>query len=461
MQITETLSDGLRREFKIVIPADTIDTKVDAKLIEISGQVNLPGFRPGKVPMKILRQRFSKNVLGEVLETTVNETTQSTLEERELKPALQPKIEVTSFDEGGDLEYTVALEILPEVDAVELSDISLERPVSPVTDEEVEESLQRLLDQAKNYEDEEGREAQDEDQVVIDFDGSVDGEKRPGMQAEGSPLVIGSGAFIPGFEEQLIGKKAGDETTVTVTFPEDYGVDDLSGREAVFEVKIQAVRAPVAAEANDEFAGKYGFDSMDSLKADMRERHEGQLAGVSRERAKRALLDALAERVSFGVPEGMVDVEFEQIWTQVDRARKEYAEKKEAGEEDLPVDEDMEKPEDEVKAEYRSIAERRVRLGLLLADIGTKSSVEVTQEELQRAVIDEARKYPGQEQQIFKMFQENPQILESIRAPLYENKVVDLILEQVNVTDKEVGREELMRDPDEEGDAAEETKQEA
>lgn len=448
MQVTETLSDGLRREFKIVIPADAIDEKVVTRLAEVGKEARLPGFRPGKVPMKVLRQRFSKHVMGEVLEGAVNEATQSTLEERALRPAQQPKIEVTSFDEGKDLEYTVALEVLPEVEAVDLSGIAVERPTYSVGDEEVEESLQRLVYNNKQFEAVEGRAAETGDRIKLDFDGSVDGEKRPGMQAEGSELEIGSGRFIPGFEEQLVGAKAGDAKTVTVTFPEDYPVDDLKGKEAVFECTVHEVQAPKEGAADDDFAKTLGFDDLAGLKADVTKRLQEQYDQFGREKAKRSLLDALHEKVSFEVPPSMVATEFEQIWRQVEDARKRYEEAKANGEE-VPTDTDLEKPEETLREEYQAIAERRVRLGLLLADIGTKNEIQVPQEELQQAMIAEARKYPGQEQQVFNLFRENPQALESLRAPLFENKVVDYILELADVTDKPVTKEELMADPDE------------
>lgn len=455
MQVTETLNDGLRREFKIVIPASAIDQKVEARLTEVGKEARLPGFRPGKVPMKVLRQRFSRHVMGEVLEGAVNEATQSTLSERELRPAMQPKVEVTSFDEGKDLEYSISLEVLPEVEEVDASGIAIERPTYAVGEEEVDESIQRLVDNNKQFEAVEDRAAETGDQLKIDFDGSVGGEKRPGMKAEGAELEIGSGRFIPGFEEQLVGAKPGEAKTVTVTFPEDYPVDDLKGQEAVFEVTVHEVRAPKEGEADDAFAKTLGFDDLAALRADISRRLQEQYDSFGREKAKRALLDALHEKVSFPVPPSMVEAEFEQIWRQVEDARKRYQEQKEAGEE-VPTDPDLEKPEDTLRQEYRDIAERRVRLGLLLADIGTKNEVQVPQEELQQAMIAEARKYPGQEQQVFNLFRENPQALESLRAPLFENKVVDYILSLAQVTEKPVSKEELMADPDEPAAASDE-----
>jgi trigger factor len=439
MNVTETSADGLKREYKVVVPQADIDAKVNSKLAEIARQVRLPGFRPGKVPMSILKQRYGKSVLGEVLETAVNETSQQTMSDRGLRPAFQPKIEVTSFEDDSDLEYTMSLEVLPDVEVPDLSGIELERPVAPVREEDVEDMLRRLAENRKRFEPvAEPRPAAEGDQVLIDFKGSVDGEERPGMAADDFELALGSGQFIPGFEDQLTGASPGEHRQVTVTFPDAYGEESLAGKEAVFEVDVKEVRAPKPTEIDDELAKAYGEESLESLRARLREGLAEEYRTMSRARLKRQLLDKLAERVRFPVPDGLVDSEFDNIWHQIEHAR-------EHGHDDP----DLQKPEEELRAEYRGIAERRVRLGLLLAEIGRQNNVEIGKDELNAAIAREMRKYPGQEDQFVEFLKNQPGAIESIRAPLLEEKVVDFILEMASVSEREVSLEELRAEPDE------------
>ncbi|AUN32145.1 trigger factor [Niveispirillum cyanobacteriorum] len=445
MQITETSAEGLRRDFKVVITAQDIESRVQTRLTEVGKTVKIPGFRPGKVPMPILKQRYGQSVMGEVLEAAVNDGAQKAVSDNNLRPALQPKIEVLKFDPGQDLEFAVQVELLPEIEPADLSAVEIEKPVAAVADDTVTEALGRLSKGRRTTEKvEEDRAAVTGDILLIDFDGSVDGEKRPGMKGDDYELELGSGSFIPGFEDQLVGTKAGSDVSVNVSFPAEYHAAELAGKAAVFEVKVKEIRVGKDAELNDDLAKTFGFDDLEALKAAIKERTEGEYGQTSRLRAKRALLDKLAELHSFEVPAGMVEIEFEQIWK---RLQEELA----RGGADA---EDEGKSEDDLKAEYRDIAVRRVRLGLLLSEIGRRNNITVSREELQKAMFDEVRRYPGQEQQVFEFFQKNPQAVESLRAPIYEDKVVDFILGTVKVNEVTVSVEELMRDPDEDEVAA-------
>lgn len=444
MNITETSTDGLKREFRVVISAQDIDQKVTGRLEELRQTVQLPGFRPGKVPVSLIRHRYGDGVLAEILESAISETSQQVVSERGMRVAMQPKINVESYEKGNDLVYTMGVELLPDIEPGDFGAIELERPVAEVDDSEVEKSLQRLADSFSGTEPvTEEREAVSGDVALIDFDGSVDGERRPGMAGQDFELSLGSGQFIPGFEDQLIGAKAGEHRTVTVTFPEDYQATELAGKAAVFEVDVKELRAKVPAALDDELARKVGLENLDSLKDLLRNRIKQEYAGASRLRVKRQLLDKLAELHSFDVPPGMVDIEFEGIWQRLQKAIADG----EAGE-------DAGKSEDELKAEYRAIAERRVRLGLLLSEVGRRNNIQVTQDELNRALIAEARRWPGQERQVFDFFKSNQNAVENLRAPIFEDKVVDFILELAKVEERTVSVEDLMRDPDEETEAA-------
>ena len=434
MQVTETNADGLQHDFKVVIAANDIAQKVDTRLADVAKDVRLPGFRPGKVPMKILKQRFGGSVLGEVLDQTIRETSASLLDERGLRPAGQPKIEITSFDEGKDLEFDLSVEVLPEIVAMDMATIELERLVVETGAEEIDAALARLAEQRKTTEPITGkRMSKNGDVVVIDFVGSIDGTPFEGGAAEDYPLELGSNSFIPGFEEQLVGAKAGDSKEVEVSFPDDYGSAELAGKKAVFACTVKEIRESKLPAIDDEFATGVGFENLDALKTAITEQIGGEYAQAARDAMKRKLLDILADSHDFVVPASMVEGEFEGIWKQVEQAR----------ENDQLDDDDKARSEDELREQYRGIAERRVRLGLLLSDIGEKNGLTVSQEEVNRAIMQQARQMPGQEQQVIEFFRENPDAQRNLQAPIFEDKVVDFIVEMAKVSERKVSVEEL------------------
>lgn len=434
MQVNETNADGLKHEFTIVVPAADIAAKVDGRLKEISTQIQMPGFRPGKVPLALVRQRYGQSVMGEVLESAVQDGVQKTLEERKLTPAMQPKVEVVSFDDGKDLEFKMEFEALPEIADVDFSVIEMVKPKVKVEDAEIDEALTRIAESRKTAEAiDSKRKAKKGDILEIDFVGRIGGEEFPGGKGEGYDLELGSGTFIPGFEDQLIGAKPGEKATVTVSFPEDYHAENLAGQEAEFEVDVKTLKEHKVPEIDDEFAKSVGMEDVAALKQAVREQLEGDYDRLARGKMKRELLDKLAEIADFPVPQGMVDAEFDAIWQQIEEAKKN----------DRLDEEDKGKSDDELRTEYRGIAERRVRLGLMLADVGRKNAVQVTQEDLNRAIMQEAMRFPGQEQAVFQYFQNNQQALDQMRAPIYEDKVVDFILDKVKTEEKEVAAEEL------------------
>ncbi|NQV48313.1 MAG: trigger factor [Rhodospirillaceae bacterium] len=440
MQVTETKTEGLLHEFTIAVPANEIEKTVNSRLDEISKTARLPGFRPGKVPAALLRKQYGPSIMGEVLERTVGETSEKALAERDLRPAMQPKIEVIKFEEGSDLEYTMAIEVMPKITPMDFSKINLERLVVKADEEEVSKTLDRLASAHKTSKlIESDRKAKLGDVVVIGFIGKVGGEEFPGGKAEGYELELGSGSFIPGFEDQLIGVKAGDKVEVKVSFPEEYGGADLAGKDAVFDVTVRELKETTPATIDDDLAKKVGIDDLDTLKKNIREEHEREFKEMSRQRLKRLLLDQLEENHDFVVPQGLMDRESEAIWTQFEEHRKHA---KEHGHDEDPSEG---KSDDELKTEFNDIAERRVRLGLLLAEIGTQNNLQISQEDLNRAMMAEAQKYPGQEQEVLEYFRKNPEALQSLSGPLMEDKVVDFILELAKVSDKKVSPEELMK----------------
>lgn len=442
MQVVETKNEGLSREFTITIAATDIEARVENRLKEVGAKANIPGFRPGKVPMKILKQRFSGAVMGEVLEAAVGESSQNVLGEHDLKPAMQPKIEVTSFDEGADLVFSMGVEVMPEIEPMDFSTLSLTRLKPVISDKEVDQALEGIAKDMRSTEAvKSDRKAKSGDVVIIDFKGSVDGEAFEGGAGEGHRLELGGGQFIPGFEDQLIGKKAGDHIDVKVTFPEEYGAGHLAGKDAVFETDIKEIHEYVDAVIDDAFAKNLGAESLDEIKDQIRGRLEQDYGDLTRARLKRQLLDALYDGHDFDVPPGMVENEFEEIWKQFERAR-------DAGQID---EEDKEKDEDVLRGEYREIAHRRVQLGLLLSHVGEQANIQVTQEELNRAAIREAQRYPGQERQMFERLMETPEALASLRAPLFEDKTVDYILEFADVTENDITVEALLAADDDEG----------
>ncbi|SDH27655.1 trigger factor [Roseospirillum parvum] len=440
MQITDSTIDGLRHAFKIVLPAADIEARVEARLKEIGQTMRLPGFRPGKAPLPLLKKRYGQAVMGEVLEKAVQESTAQALKEKELKPALQPEIEVDSFGEGEDLALSVAVEVIPDIAPMDFATLKLTRQRADVPQERIDEALGRIAESRQDSAPvEEDRPAAEGDIVVIDFVGKLDGEPFEGGSGEGVSLELGGGRFIPGFEEQLIGAKVGDAPVVTVTFPEDYQATHLAGREATFEVSVKELRQPTTPAVDDALAEAVGMESLEKLTEMVRGRLQEEFDELSRERLKRSLLDALAEAHDFPVPPTLLENEFKGIWSQLEEARKN----------DQLEPEDAAKSDEELEAEYRGIAERRVRLGLLLAEVGQKHKIQVTNEDLNRAVVREAMRYPGQEQAVFQYFQNNQDAVNHLRAPLFEDKVVDYILELAEVSEETVSVDELTADPEE------------
>ena len=440
MQVTETLAEGLKRQFVVKLPAQELDQKLDQRLRQLSATMRLPGFRPGKVPLPLLKKRYGGSVMGEILEQAVQDSSSRALAERGLRPATMPKIEITAFGEGTDLEYTLALELLPDIKPIDFATLDLERLKAEVSDETVEQTVERMRERAKRTEPvDPPRPAATGDVVVIDFEGRVDGELFAGGEAKDFPLELGSNRFIPGFEEQLVGAGAGEARTVEVSFPADYPAENLAGKAASFAVTVKEVRAPVLAALDDAFAKATGFDTLEALRKAVREQIERDYASAARMKLKRQLLDKLAEAHHFTVPDGMVDGEFEGIWKQVQQAKEKGA----------LEPEQAAKSEDELKAEYRGIAERRVRLGLLLSEVGRLNNIQVNEDELKRAVIDEARRYPGQERQVIEHYRKNREAMDDLRAPIFEEKVVDFIVELAKVNERAVTPTELFADDDE------------
>jgi trigger factor len=408
--------------------------------------VRLPGFRPGKVPITVLRQRYGTSVMGEVLERAVNDSSSEAMREHKLRPALQPKVEIVSFNEGKDLEYKLAVEVLPDVAPMNFAELKLERLRPDVPDAEVDSALERIARQQRKDEVVD-RPAAKGDVVVIDFTGRVDGTAFPGGSAKGQRLELGAGQFIPGFEDQLEGAKAGDQREVAVTFPADYGASDLAGKAAGFEVEVKEVRAITPQPIDESLAEAVGMENLAALRDAVRQQIEREYSGLARQRLKRQLLDRLAERHHFPVPQGMVDIELNVIW-------KQYEAERERVKQQGTVDPDASKTEEELKSEYRDIAERRVRLGLLLSEVGRSNNISVSQEEINRALAEEARRLPGREREVIEFYRNQPGALDQLRAPLFENKVIDYILEIADVTDRSVPIAELLKDDEEEGEAA-------
>ena len=429
MRVTETQAEGLKREYKVRIAADEIDEKMTARLEELGSKIKVPGFRPGKVPLRILKQRFGKSVMGEVLERAVNDSSNQALNERGLRPAMQPRIEVSAFDEGKGLEYTMALELFPEFEPMDFSKIELERNDVQVEDSAVQETLEGLAKAHKRTEPLEApRKAQAGDVLVIDFSGTVDGEAYPGMAGEDHHLELGSSSFVEGFEEQLIGVGIGDTRRVEVTFPETYVNERLAGQDAIFTVTVKNILASVPLSMDDELAIALGEADLEALKNRIREGIAAEYKALARSRLKRQLLDRLADEHDFQVPEGMVKAEFDTIWRQIEKDR-------EAGRLDP---EDADRSEEDLEADYRTIAERRVRLGLLISEVGRRNGIEVTQEEADAALMHEAQGYPGKEREVFEFYRKTPEAMANLRAPLFEDKVVDFIIDLAEVTNRAV-----------------------
>jgi len=442
MKVSVLKQDGLSRELEVTVPAATILKTVEAQLLSYGKTAKIPGFRPGKVPMPILKKQYGRMVLGEVLDKTVQDSMANALREQDLRPAMQPKIALKdgeSFDEGKDLTYTMTLEVLPTFDVMDLSKVNVENPVAKVEDKVVSETLDRVAKSNRSFVKVEGdRTAKLGDVVVVDFNGQTkEGVSLPGMSGKDMNVELGSGQLIPGFEEQLVGQKSGAHTHVDVTFPADYGVNELAGKPAMFHVDIKEIREAAEPTIDAALAEKLGFENVDTLKDAVVKNITEDYAQLSRLRLKRALLDALDEHHAFELPKTMVEMEYDSIVKQMEQ------EKKQAGGEISQTDKDELKP----------IAERRVRLGLVLAEIGRANKVEVKQEELYKAIYAEARKYPGQEQQVLEFYSKNPQVIESFRAPIYEDKVIDFILTKATVTEKQVSIDDLTAEEEDGKDA--------
>jgi trigger factor len=433
MQVTETLNEGLKRGYRLILSAQALDDKVTAKLREAQPEVVLKGFRKGKVPLPLLKKQFGQRVLGEAMQESVDEAMKAHFEDKGERPAFEPDVKMANeaWKEGEDVEIEMTYEALPAIPEVDLGSLRLERLVVKADDAAIDEALRNLAESAQDFEDrEEGAVARDGDQVVVDFVGKVDGEPFEGGTAEDYPLTLGSGSFIPGFEEQLVGVSAGEEKAVTVTFPEEYGAEALAGKEAVFDCTVKAVKTPVAAGIDDELAQKFGAEDLAALRAQIGERLEQEYAGAARAILKRNVLDALDEMVSFELPPTMVDTEASQIAHQL-------------WHEENPEHESHDHPDIAPSDEHLKLAERRVRLGLLLAELGQKAEVEVTDAEMTQAVLNQARQYPGFEREFFEFVQKNPQMRQQLRAPIFEDKVIDYVVELAEVTDKELTRDEL------------------
>jgi trigger factor len=453
MQVTETLSQGLRREYSIILSADDLGRRLDGQLAQMKEKVRLNGFRPGKVPVAHLKRVYGRSIMADVMQEAINEANKQIVDENGLRLAQEPKVELpgdqaaieAALEARGDLSYKVALEVLPKFEISSFEDLALERPTTEVTDADVATAIDRLADSRRTYATRaDGAKAETGDRLTIDFVGTIDGEAFEGGSSKDIKMVLGSNTFIPGFEEQLVGALAGDKRTIRATFPEAYINRKLAGKEATLDVEVKAVETPDAFAIDDEFAKGLGFESLDKLKEMARANIAEDYAKASRAKLKRRLLDALDARYSFELPQGLVDQEFASIWRQVE------AEQKASGR--SFADEDT--TEEAARADYRRIAERRVRLGLLLAEAGAKAEVKISDEELTNALVARARGYPGQEKQVWEFFRKNPNAMAELRAPIYEEKVVDHILGLAKISDLPVGRDELLRPDEDEGDPA-------
>ncbi|MAZ16503.1 MAG: trigger factor [Ahrensia sp.] len=458
MQVSETLNEGLKREIKVVVPKADLQSRLGDRLEDAKGKVQLKGFRPGKVPVQHLRKMYGKSFMAEIVNEILNETPRSVLADRGEKSATQPEIDMTE-DEAearkvlsgdADFEFSLKYEVIPPIEVKDFSSIKITREVVEIPEDEVEEQVKRIAQSAVEYKTKSGK-AADGDRVTMDYVGKVDGEAFEGGTDTDANLVLGSGQFIPGFEEQLVGTKAGDETQVKVTFPEDYGAAHLAGKDAVFDVTVKEVASAGEITIDDELATKLGLESAERLREVVREQIESQYGSVPRQKVKRQLLDALDDEYKLETPSKLVDAEFNNIWAQItndlEQAGKTF--------------EDEDTTEDDAREEYMRLAERRVRLGLVLSEIGEQAGISVSEQELQQAVMNQVRQYPGQEQQVFEFFKQNPDAVANLRAPIFEEKTVDHLLEQVSVTDKTVSKEKLMADDEDEAAEAKPAKKKA
>jgi trigger factor len=445
MQVTETLSEGLKREYKVVVPASELDAKVNERLDELKTRVRINGFRPGKVPVAHLKRMYGRATMAEVIEMTVRETNNSIVSERGFKLAADPKVTLPEDKEAveqliegkSDLNYTMALEIVPPITLGNFKDIKIEKPVADVAEDEVDKAIERITEQNKPFSAKgEGEKAATGDRVVISYEGRIGGEPFEGGKGDDAPILLGSNTFIPGFEDQIVGMGAGETRTIKVTFPQHYPAENLAGKEAEFTVTAKSIETPGKVEVNDEFAKSLGLESVAKLREVVKDSIVREHDGMARQKVKRALLDQLDKMHKFDPPPSLVEEEFDRVWKSVlqelENEKKTFA--------------DENTTEEKAKEEYRAIAERRVRLGLVLAEIGEKNNIQVTDDELNRAVLDRVRQFPGQEQKVYEYFRSNPQAVASLRAPIFEEKVVDFLLELAAVTEKKVSRDELYKE---------------
>jgi trigger factor len=486
MPVTQTGADGLKREFRIVVPNDEVERQITSRLDELGRTIRVPGFRPGKVPPQLLRRRYGPTVRGQVLESAVQDSTAEAIREHNLRPALPPRVDIVSFDEGADLEYRMSVELLPDIPEPSFADLGVERLIVEVPDADVDKAVERIAEQQRKSEPVE-RPAESGDILVVDIDGRAEDREIPGASGKDRQIVLGSGHFLPGFEEQLIGAAAGEHRAVKVTFPGDYGAADLASKEAVFEVDVKEVRQRAPLVIDDELGKSVGLQSLAELRQEMQERMRQEYAGAARLRLKRALLDRLAERYDFPVPIGMVDIEFETMWaahqaapspgeatdaaavageaataaeaavageaaTAGEAAAGDAGETAAAGEaaaDGAAAAPDAAEATDAAeRAEYREIAERRVRLGLLLAEVGRNNNITVTQEELNQAIIREARRHFGHERQVLDFYRQHPEAVARLRGPIFEDKVVDFIIELAKPEERHVTPQELLAMPE-------------
>jgi trigger factor len=446
MQVTETAAAGLKREYRVVVPATDLEAKVNERLDDLKGRVQLRGFRPGKVPVEHLKRLYGKSAMAEAIEAAVREANSKIVTDHGFKLATEPKVVLPSeqgavegvIDGKADLSYTVELEIVPPIALADFKTIKLTRLKADVADAEIEQALQAIAEQNRPFV-AKADGAANGDRVIMSFAGSIDGTPFEGGTGTDVPITLGAGQFIPGFEEQLTGLKAGDSKTFNVTFPGDYRAEALAGKEATFAVNVKAVEAPGAVTIDDEFAKTLGLESLDKLKDALRERIGREHAGASRQKLKRALLDQLDERHKFEPPPSLVEQEFNGVWSQVENDLKQHNR--------TFADEGT--TEEKARAEYRAIAERRVRLGLVIAEIGEKNNIKVSDDQITAAVVEQARQLPGREQQVWDYYRKNPNAVAALRAPLFEDKVVDFLVELAEVTDKTVSRDELFKEDEE------------
>ena len=450
MQVTEISAEGLKREYKVVLPAADLASRLQSELVGMKDKVKINGFRPGKVPLAHLKRLYGRSIMGDVVQNAVNEANRKIVEDNGLRLALEPKIDLASdkaeveraMEAEGDLSFTVAVETIPVFEPGSFDDLALERQVADVSEEEIERSLASMAERNRSFAPRDDKDAPAEagDRLTIDFVGRIDGEEFEGGKGEGMDLVLGSGSFIPGFEDQLIGARVDDDRKIEVKFPDDYGSKDLAGKDAVFDVKVHAIGQPGETKLDDELAKGFGFEDLAGLREAVKSRMQEDFTRASRDRLKRTLLDALDKRYDFALPEGLVTQEFDNVWRQVEdeqkRTGKSFA--------------DEETTEEAARADYRRIAERRVRLGLVLAEVGEKAGIKVEDSEVGKALVELTRQFPGQEKQVWDFYTKNPQALSQVKAPLFEEKVVDHIVSLAHVTDRTVSRDDLFKTPDDE-----------